>query len=232
MDSLTNLKLKLAEECRRLDGCPRGECFSRRTPKEFSTYEGLEERLANDIAELSNFLNTEIVTSELRNTFKVPVVSVDKHSVMNQTEKRLSFSSPLSHERPTGWSGMKTQLSATQAELRELKENVSERFTLLEKRIEELIEVINKKDNIIYSLKQENEDLHNMNMSVSKASTHNRDNKTNNNLKFHASVSQYKSHGQNNADLSQSNTSEQEIVRNLNIPLSILEILKILSSMN
>ena len=45
-------------------------------------------------------------------------------------------------------------------------------------------------------------------MSVSKASTHNRDNETNNNLKFH------KSHGQNNADLSQSNTSEQEIVRN------------------
>jgi hypothetical protein len=78
VDSLTNLKLKLAEECGRLDGCPRGECFSRRTPKESSTYEGLEERLANDIAELSNFLNTEIVTSELRNMFKVPVVSVDK----------------------------------------------------------------------------------------------------------------------------------------------------------
>ena len=51
-------------------------------------------------------------------------------------------------------------------------------------------------------------------MSVSKASTHNRDNETNNNLKCHASVSQYKSHGQNNADLSQSNTSEEEIVRN------------------
>ena len=33
VDSLTNLKLKLAEECRRLDGCPRGECFWRRTPK-------------------------------------------------------------------------------------------------------------------------------------------------------------------------------------------------------
>jgi hypothetical protein len=146
--------------------------------------------------------------------FKVPVVSVDKHSVMNQTEKRLSFSSPLPHERPNGWSGMKTQLSATQAELRELKENVSERFTLLEKIIEELIEVINKQDNIIYSLKQENEVLHNMKMSVSKASTHNRDNETNNNLKFHASVSIYKSHGLNNADLSQSNTSEQEIVRN------------------
>ena len=109
---------------------------------------------------------------------------------------------------------MKTQLSATQAELRELKENVSERFTLLENRIEELIGVITKQDDIIFSLKQQNEDLHNMNMSVSKASAHNRDNETNNNLKCHASVNQYKSHGQNNADLSQSNASEQEIVRN------------------
>ena len=89
---------------------------------ESSMYESLEEHLANDIAELSNFLDTEIVTSELQNMFKVPVVSVDKHNVMNQTEKQLSFSSPLPHKRPIGWSGMKTQLSATQAELRELKD--------------------------------------------------------------------------------------------------------------
>ena len=71
VDSLTKLKMKLTSNCRsKSDDFPVGEPYLRRKPKGKSAFSSLEERLANDIYELSNFLDTGYITSELKSMFK------------------------------------------------------------------------------------------------------------------------------------------------------------------
>ena len=57
-------------KCQVIPDFPEGEFYSRRKPKGASVYSNLEERLADDIFELSNCLDTGIVTAEIRNMFK------------------------------------------------------------------------------------------------------------------------------------------------------------------
>ena len=96
VDSLTKLKLTLVEKCKEIEGFPKGEFYSRRKPKGTSTYSSLEERLTDDIAELLNFLDTEIVTPEVRNMFKMAANPVEENHAkstennMSQADRRCS----------------------------------------------------------------------------------------------------------------------------------------------
>ena len=70
VDKLTKLKMKLTSECQKKDKFPKGEPFVRRRPKGQSVFSSLEERLASDIFELQNFLDTGCVTGEIKAMFK------------------------------------------------------------------------------------------------------------------------------------------------------------------
>ncbi|CAB3981582.1 Hypothetical predicted protein [Paramuricea clavata] len=92
VETLTSMKLLLAEKCQAVQGFPKGELRSRRKPKGISTSSCLEERLSGDVAELINFLETEVVTSEIRNMFdNMAVTSVEEHhnTIQEEVSKKL-----------------------------------------------------------------------------------------------------------------------------------------------
>ena len=83
--TLTQVKLKLVDQCRLCKDFPKGDLFSRRNPKRNSCVRTLEERLAVDICELNAFTDSGIVTQELKNMFK-PVSTDEFNITMNETD--------------------------------------------------------------------------------------------------------------------------------------------------
>ena len=58
VDTLTQFKMKLVNDGRQRKNFPKGEYYIRRKPKGGSVYVTLEERLASDICEISDFLDS------------------------------------------------------------------------------------------------------------------------------------------------------------------------------
>ena len=75
IEELTSLKLKLYDKCKEIKNFPGGEFYCRRKPKGSSNFSSLEERLADDVYELMNCLDTGIVTSEIKSMIK-PVSTI------------------------------------------------------------------------------------------------------------------------------------------------------------
>lgn len=85
VETLTHLKLKLFRQGRLCKNFSKGEPFSGRKPKGKSSLQTLEERLSVDICELTGFIDSVIVTLELKNMFKP--VSADEHNITsNETD--------------------------------------------------------------------------------------------------------------------------------------------------
>lgn len=87
VDKLTQLKMKLTSQCQKTDEFPKGEPYLRRRPRERSTFSSLEERLANDIFELHNFLDTGCVTGEIKAMFKSNESSWGENSTLEELEQ-------------------------------------------------------------------------------------------------------------------------------------------------
>ena len=156
VEILTSMKLLLAEKCQAVQGFPIGEFRSRRKLKGISTSSCLEERLSGDIAELINFFETEVVTSEIRNMFdNMVVTSVEEHHNTIQVNKRAP--SPFIQDRSSGWTGMKNQICCIQTEFQLFKEEVSKKLVGLEDKIEGLLVIIKTQDSEITSLQKQNE---------------------------------------------------------------------------
>jgi hypothetical protein len=151
VETLTSMKLLLAEKCQAVQGFPKGELRSRRKLKRISTSSCLEERLSGDIAELINFLETEVVTSEIRNMFdNMAVTSVDHEEHHNTIQVNKRAPSPFIQDRSSGWTGMKNQICCIQTEFQD--------FVGLEDKIEELLVIIKTlQDSEITSLQKQNE---------------------------------------------------------------------------
>ena len=145
VETLSSMKLLLAEKCQAVQGFPKGELRSRRKPKGISTSICLEERLSGDVAELLNFLETEVVTSEIQNMFdNMAVTLVEEHHNTIQVNKRAP--SPFIQDRSSGWTGMKNQICCIQTEFQLFKEEVSKKLVGLEDKIEELLVIIKTQD--------------------------------------------------------------------------------------
>ena len=71
LDSLLEMRMVMLQACQQHDNFPKGELYRRRRPKGGSAFTSLEHRLANDIFELNGFLDTGIVSSEIRAMFKL-----------------------------------------------------------------------------------------------------------------------------------------------------------------
>ena len=165
VESLTAMKLKLYDKCRAVEDFPMGEFYTRRKPKGASAYSSLEERLADDIFELSNCLDTGIVTAEVKNMFKAPnVVINDDHSEATPTNcvyqpEEISHSSADLLNRSSGWSGLRSQISSLQSGYMLFREKVTRDFTGIEKKVKDLEVIVKSQNNEIALLKQENKRL-------------------------------------------------------------------------
>lgn len=72
VESLTELKFILVGEASdKVDGFPKSELYIRRRPREGSSFNTLEERLAHDVSELNICIDSGIVTPEIKAMFKV-----------------------------------------------------------------------------------------------------------------------------------------------------------------
>ena len=69
VDSLTKLKLKIVSRCQENESFPKVGLYSRRKLKGQSRFSSLEEWLATDICLLYEFLDSGVVTSEIKAMF-------------------------------------------------------------------------------------------------------------------------------------------------------------------
>ena len=116
--------------------------------------------MTDDIAELLNFLDTEIVTPEVRNMFKMAGNPVEENHA-NSTENNMSqayrrCSSLSMPDRLSGWSGVRNQISTIECELKTVDENLSRKVLLLEDQIHELQKIIKTQGDTINFLKEDN----------------------------------------------------------------------------
>lgn len=70
VESLTQFKTRLTTQCQKSGTFPKGESYLSRKPNRTNELSSLEERLANDICDLMNFIDTGIITSHLKAMFK------------------------------------------------------------------------------------------------------------------------------------------------------------------
>lgn len=90
VEGLTELKVILvneASEC--VPNFPKGEFYARRKPKVNSSLNSLEERLAEDIAELCISLDTHVVTPEIKAMFRPvqrPIIDLSEEQVNEGSE--------------------------------------------------------------------------------------------------------------------------------------------------
>lgn len=129
VDSLTKLKLKIVSKCQENESFPKGGLYSRRKPKGQSRFCSLEERLATDICLLCEFLDSGVVTSEIKNMFKNHDDNSETSSSQEATsETQYVYSPPEVIEktplnslnssvvhRSSGWSGLKSQVATLQS---------------------------------------------------------------------------------------------------------------------
>ena len=161
VDGLSSLKVELSLKCSGIKDFPVGELFSRRRPKGASVYSSLEERLASDIFELMNCLDTEIITPEIRSMFRTATISqtedIQPVSSNLTSDGRLSFSSPLVRE--SGWSGLKVQVTSMHSDFLLFREKVLSDMSNLESKVKSLSLTIESQDREIALLKEENKKL-------------------------------------------------------------------------
>lgn len=175
VETLTGMKIALLERCQVIEGFPRGEHYARRRPKNASAFANLEQRLADDIAELLNCLDSKVVTPEVRNMFKQPVISIDDDN-NKSTEKiatpNKSYSSPTKYQRSSGWSGMKNQVSSLESGFLLFKEKVLADIKQLQDEIKVLSAEVNNQNIEITSLKEENQHLRQICINCNKTEAH------------------------------------------------------------
>ena len=188
LDSLSEMKMVMLQACQQHDNFPKGELYRRRRPRCGSAFATLEERLANDIIELNEFLDTGIVTSEIRAMFKpdskvceevvstnTVSTSVSGENTPNNTSNKyqssscsplevgtatpLAAASPLNKSRSSGWTGLSTQLSSLHSEYLLFREKVSADILHMLDKIDDLINVVKCQDDEIASLKDVNSKL-------------------------------------------------------------------------
>ena len=177
VDTLTSLKLKLHDQCQAIQDFPKGEFYARRKPKGMSSYSSLEERLADDIVELSNCLDTGIVSTEVKNMFKATtVVNNNDHIEVTPTNsdyepQEISSCSTGMLNRVSGWSGMKRQIASLQSGYLLLRDGVSFDIAELVNKVKDLGEIVRSQGNEIIKLKEENKRLGDICINYASSST-------------------------------------------------------------
>jgi hypothetical protein len=83
IEQLTNINVQLFEECKHFKAFPQCELYSTRKPKGTGICNNLEDRLADDIYELRNFLDTRVFTSAIKSMIKPDRISLIETSTDN-----------------------------------------------------------------------------------------------------------------------------------------------------
>ena len=174
LDSLVEMKLGLVQSCQEADGFPKGELYRRRRPRGQSAFASLEHRLAYDICELYKFLDTGIVTPEIRSMFKSNAdgnddncgeTAVLKDNTNNYSPVELeadvggSFLCPGTGGRNSGWSGLKTEMSELHGVFILFRDQVLRRVSALEQEVQHLNVTVKSQGETITALTEENNSL-------------------------------------------------------------------------
>ena len=136
----------------------------------------LEERLADDIFELMNCLDTETITPEIRAMFKPTSSTLSDNQGENQSvvsellvNGRVSSQSPLVRE--TGWSGVKAQIVSLQSGYLLFREKTERNIVELGNKLSNLNKVIESQEKEINYLKEENKQLRDLCINHSSSSS-------------------------------------------------------------
>ena len=158
VEALTCMKMELVDKCKGISGFPDGEIYSRRKPRDGSSYSSLEERLADDIFELLKCFDTGLVAPSVKAMFKGTTVdTVPDESILS--ESRISISSPSARE--SGWRGIKAEVVTMQSRFMLFCESTNSKLLKLEAEVESLRSVVKSKQTEIDSLKKETFELRN-----------------------------------------------------------------------
>ena len=170
VDTLTQFKMKLVNNSRQCKNVPKGEYYIRRKPKGGSVYVTLEEHLASDICEISDFLDSGTVSNELRDMFKSDCsqVAVNLASVNNDSPAFTSWltcsigqsltttKSPAMFTPPRGLTDMRNQLASLQPSFMLFWEQSKAEITELQGRVNGPSSVVQSQSKEIANLKDEN----------------------------------------------------------------------------
>ena len=164
IEELTSLKLELYDKCKVIKDFPRGDFYCRRKPKSSSNFSNLEERLADDVYELMNCLDTGIVSSEVRAMIKPSTIEVGGSNKINHgpsiSNNDISSTSPNTSNRSvSGWSGLRSKISSIESDQMLLRDRVLSEIMELKAKVSELDSTIQAQNGEIRQLKSENERL-------------------------------------------------------------------------
>ena len=168
IEELTSIKLKLYDKCKEIKDFPRGEFYSRRKPKGSSNFSSLEERLADDVYELMNCLDTGIVTSEVKALIKPCSTTsvVDGNNEVNHGPANcinnvndVPPSPNIANRSLSGWSELKSKVSSMESDQMLFRERVPSEIMELKVKVTELDSTIQAQNAEIKQLKSENERL-------------------------------------------------------------------------
>ncbi|CAB4027170.1 Hypothetical predicted protein, partial [Paramuricea clavata] len=224
IEELTSIKLKLYDKCKEIKDFPRGEFYSRRKPKSSSGFSSLEERLADDVYELMNCLDTGIVTSGVKALIKLDSTTnvADANNKVNHEPGNsiknfndVSLISPnITNRSLSGWSGLKSKLSSMESDQMLFRERVLSEIMELKTKVTELDSTIQVQNAEIKQLKSENERLLGMHPSSNNMFCNNKS--ISNSQESSNHVGQDKNLSKENEDIVNNYATTQNV---LNVPL-------------
>ncbi|CAB4025725.1 Hypothetical predicted protein [Paramuricea clavata] len=138
---------------------PNGEFYQRRKPKSISSYSSLEDRLADHVYELMTCLDTEVITSEIKAMImkNSDISAVDESELFFTPNNNETHNSPVTTNRSSGWSGMKSKLASLEAGQIIFREGLTREINELSSKITNLIKTVEEQREEIKTVKVENE---------------------------------------------------------------------------
>ena len=157
------------DRCQRYENFPKGNPYLRIKSKGNSSYSSLEERLSSDICEQLTFLDTKVVTTEIKAMPKAGNTSVTCDDENNPLPGLTIVAPPLavgpSPLRESGWSGVKSKIATFESMFLLYKEKADREITDLINKVKNLTATVNEQKKETDQLKAESRQLQEMKMS-------------------------------------------------------------------